>query len=496
MSLEKTITGDVDMGILTYAEGQDVEVRVTTPTGELWVPGVIDSYRSGLMKVMRGNQLRTVTDLSTIRPKDNDPLRQDYISLESGPVRLFKGTKSYDIEMGLAAETARMNHTPLKVDLATYKANLVRVAAATQTSLEKCRAIAQDETFRPHATADCLRVFRDKLGHKMSKTTQAGAASVDHDVLLHLDRIGEPLARPTMDFRELRVHLSQLEKWAPYAAAGQVQSRWDSLGQPHGRYSSSDPCMHNRVVEIRETITPADGHVFVSADWGMAEYLTWASLSKDSYLSDIFTSGRDLHTEMGQQILAVNPDIWLGEESPRDFGKTTNFALLYRMATSTLAKSLGVDSQTAGRVVKAYRDKAPTASLYIEQVLKQAAYDGYVDTVFGRRLYCPTLATLTGGHLSQLQKTVWHHHNAGSAAEALKLKQWQIGKELTLQGLDKHVRLALNMYDELIYEVNASPLIQDDATALIKSVMEAPAPGFLPFKVDLRTGLNWFQISK
>lgn len=490
-NLEKSINSE---GGMVFEPGQKVEVEVQ---GQ-WVSSLVKSYQGGVLKVTREDgAVRVVSDPLKVRAvgATSDHLPESGIWLERFGVRIPAGTESYLMEKSLDPITERMNSTPLCVNKETYLKNLKKAVTELEEANQVCRDLSGNPAFRPNSPKDCAEEFQGKRGLPLGKKSASGVPSVDKDVLQNLVNLGDPLAPKVMHAREIQSHVSQLQKWAPYADAGSVQCKWDQYGQPHGRYTSEEPNLQNRVVEIRETVEPKPGYTFLSTDWGMAEYVVWASLSKDAYLGSIFQSGRDLHQEMGEDLLKMNPGLVTQDVSPRKFGKTNNFALLYRMLPYTLAKSLGVSTQEAEKLMKSYHDKAPVASVYSDQVLAKAAREGYVETAFGRRLYCQGLATLKGGALHQLQKTVWHHHNAGTAAEMLKLKMVELNKALSAEGLTyQQIHVALNMHDEIVYEVEDSVL--NDVMPLVYDVMGNKVPGFLPFKVDMRTGKNWLQISK
>lgn len=490
-NLEKSINSE---GGMVFESGQKVMVDVQ---GQ-WVPAMVKSYQTGVLKVEREDgAVRVVSDPLKVRAvgttSENFP--ESGIWIQRFGVRIPQGTQSYKMEKALDPITERMNVTPLRVNKETYLRNLKKVAVELEEANAVCRELSGNPAFRPNSPKDCVAEFQEKRGLPLGKKGSTGTPSVDKDVLQNLVNLGDPLAPKVMHARELQSHYSQLQKWAPFAEAGSVQTVWDQYGQPHGRYTSEEPNLQNRVLEIRETVEPKEGFTFLSVDWGMAEYVTWASLSKDAYLSNIFKEGRDLHQEMGSDLVKLNPTRDLGSDSVRKFGKTSNFAILYRMLPYTLAKSLGVSNQEAEALMKSYHDKAPEASTYSDKVLAKAAQQGFVETAFGRRLYCQGLATLKGGALHQLQKTVWHHHNAGTAAEMLKFKMVELNSVLANEGFTPdQVHVAMNMHDEIIYEVADSVLAK--VTPIVYGVMSEKMEGFLPFKVDMRTGKNWLAISK
>jgi DNA polymerase-1 len=171
-----------------------------------------------------------------------------------------------------------------------------------------------------------------------------------------------------------------------------------------------------------------------------------------------------------------------------------NFALLYMMQVHTLARKLGCSTEVADRIQKAYFGRAETAHRYTQRVLERAKETGYVETFYGRRRYCPELQIGTSDReLHEIQKTLWNHHVAGTAAEVLKLKQikgWELLRKLDYT--TDHVRLVLNNYDETVWMVRDDLLV--DVQHILESVWVEREKGFLPFGFETQTGRNWGEI--
>lgn len=405
------------------------------------------------------------------------------------------GTLSYELEKNLLPVTEKMNATPLKVSKALWDANVAEARLDVEVLNETCRKITGEPDFRPNAAADCKREFLEKRGLGIKRRTPSGEPAMDQETLQVYQNEGDELAGTVIDAREAIAKLSQLKAWEPYAVAGEVQTKWNQFGQPHGRYTSEDPNLQNRIVPIRETITAEEGNSFISCDLGAAEYVTWASLSGDAILTNAFLEKRDIHTETGEYILKAAPGLQMHGMTPRELGKLFNFAILYRMLPFTLSKRLGISDVETGKLLDFVKDRAPVASNYIGKVLETAKKRGFVETAWGRRRYCPELRTARGSKLHAAEKTAWHHHNAGTAAEILKLKQWEVEKFLEDSGFGaKGVVIALQMHDELV--VRCSNELVDEVKESMVKIFHAEVKGFCLFKVDCRVGENWKDISK
>jgi DNA polymerase-1 len=271
---------------------------------------------------------------------------------------------------------------------------------------------------------------------------------------------------------------------------------WDSLGCPHGRYTSENPCLTNRIEAIRQTIVPDEGYSFLSLDISQAEYIVWASLSGDQILATLFLQGRDFHIAMAQDIRKLVPGWDLRGQDERSAGKTVNFAILYQMQPHTLARKLGCPVAVAQKIIDVYYRRASCAKRYIDDVLARAEQLGFVETPFGRRRYCPEYQLETGERARhEIEKTLWSHVNAGTAAEILKFKQLALWSALRHIGFEPHqVRLVINLFDEAIWHVRDDVL--DEVKDLAESVWREPIQGFLPFDSTIQQGKTWEVVSR
>lgn len=403
--------------------------------------------------------------------------------------------KSLVLDQVLAPTTAEMNETPLVVNKPVWAKNLAKITNEKNVAVLKCRQVVGEPLFAPNSSKDCEREFVQKRGLS-GRQTKTGATSIDKDQLIRWEAGGDKLAPLVRVARELITKESQLKAWKPYAEAGSVQPTWDQNGTPMARYTSDEPCLQNRIVEIRETIEPLPGYSFVSVDLGQAEYVVWGSLSGDPLLAEIFTSGKDLHVEMFERLKSVAPSLNMRGETPRQLGKTINFALLYLMTEGALAGKLGISREEAAAIMKAYEAVAPRAVQYRTEYLEECAARGFTETKWGyRRNMAKPAGDPKSAVVHDWEKTAWHHHNSGSAAEILKQMTVWTMKAVRDAGITGILaRPALNMHDELIL------MVRDDKVEQVKRLMvesfSRPVEGFLPFKVDVRTGKSWLAISK
>jgi DNA polymerase-1 len=405
--------------------------------------------------------------------------------------------ESAELEERLKPITAEMNGHPLRVNTLTWVVNRESAEESAHFLIDFCRYLADDDWFRPNSTADCGKALFTNRGLKPSRLSKkSGRPLTDKDTLAELANSGDNLAPVIIDARSAITRWGQLKAWRPYAEEGFVQTKWDSLGCPHGRYTSDGPCLNNRIVPIRDTIEADDGYSFLSLDLSQCEYATWASLSGDLNLSRYFREGRDFHSEMAHDVMEMVPGWDLHGQDPRQCGKTLNFAILYKMQVHTLARKLGCSTEVADRIQKAYFGRAETGVRYIERVLEKAKRDGFVETFFGRRRYCPELQNgISEREQHEIEKTCWNHVCAGSAAELLKWKQvkgWELLRKLDYTA--DHVRLVIQNYDECIWMVRNDVLV--DVQLALESVWATKERGFLPLGFGVKSGRTWGDCSK
>jgi DNA polymerase I len=341
----------------------------------------------------------------------------------SNGARIELTRDSIILEERLKPTTEELNSRSLRINRETWLRNLEAAEENAWFLIDYCRHLTGDESFRPNSSADCARALIAG-GWKLKASKENGKLPTDKDTLCELSNEGSALAEAIIDARSAISRWSQLKAWKAFADAGFVQPYWDSLGTPHGRYTSDAPCLTNRIEPIRATVEPDQGYSFLSLDLSQAEYVVWASLSNDQILSTLFLQGRDFHAAMAESVRKAVPSWNIREQSERDAGKTLNFAILYQMKPHTLARKLGCSVEVANRIIKAYYSKVPVAHAYIADVLARAEAMGYVETFYGRRRYCPEYQNgITERDAHEVEKTLFNHVIAGSSAEVVKRKQ-------------------------------------------------------------------------
>lgn len=414
--------------------------------------------------------------------------------LEKFPdVELPEDSNSFRIEEDLKPITEEMNKTSLVVNPETWTKNFKLAENLAIQLTEECVLMTGNETFRPNSTADCAEEFA-KRGREVRRT-KGGRVSIDKEVLKSFARAGDELATRVIHAREALTKLSQLKAWKPYALVGSVQTTWDSVGTPMGRYTSDSPNLQNRIVEIRETIEPPKGFTFLSIDLKQAEYRVWASMAKDPVLAAAFEGGREFHIEMAKEILESVPNLDTWGDDLKKFGKTTNFAILYGMQPNVLAAQLGTTTEIATRIIKAYEVRASVATEYKRRILEDAKKNERVATGFGRIRYCPGFRDAVWPEVHEISKTAFHHNISGTAAELVKLKTVRTMRALRDAGYGfDDARIGLNVHDEIILMVKDSVL--QEVKDLVISEFCRQEEGFIELAYEVKLGKTWLEVSK
>lgn len=392
--------------------------------------------------------------------------------------------ESKQIEERFAPICEEMNRNPIRVSKQLYDLEMKKATDLFKSFESDLRKETGNPKFRANATVDCANYFHH-LGANLSRTTESGKTAMDKAVLKEL-ATRFPIAAKVIAAREALAVQSQLKKWEEYAEAGGAQPQWNQFGTPMGRLSCEAPALQNRVMEVRATVVPQAGFTFLSCDLSQAEYRMWASLSKDAALKSAFnTEGKDFHQVMGEKVAKYLP----AGTDVRKAGKTINFALLYRMSAPTLAGQLNIDIEAAEKIIAEYHGEARTATEYAERVLSVARKTGVVETAFGRKRALPGLKSADRKVLRDAEKTAWHHHNAGTAAELFKWIMCEVNDSLIKSGLRKNYNWVVNMHDEFILEV------QEGYEGLVKEAIESairvPREGWVPLVHSIVLGGTW-----
>ena len=336
-------------------------------------------------------------------------------------------------------------------------------------------------------------ILFEKLKLPVISKTPKGQPSTAESVLQELAH-DFPLPKSILEYRSLSKLKSTYTDKLPQQVDKDTQRVHTSYHQAvaaTGRLSSSDPNLQNIPVRteegrrIRQAFIAAPGYKLVAADYSQIELRIMAHLSGDAGLLDAFAKGLDVHTATAAEVFAVSTDEVTKDQ--RRSAKAINFGLIYGMSAFGLAKQLDITRPEAQDYVDRYFKRYPGVKDYMEQTKEKAKEDGYVETVFGRRLYLHEINAKNGLRRQYAERTAINAPMQGTAADIIKQAMIDLDKEIQTGNFE--MRMIMQVHDELIFEIKESEVEQ--AIKLITEKMEQAAELSVPLVVDVGIGVNW-----
>ncbi|MBT9567632.1 MAG: DNA polymerase I [Thiobacillus sp.] len=330
-------------------------------------------------------------------------------------------------------------------------------------------------------------------GLPVIKKTPGGAPSTDEDTLEQL-ALDHPIARAILDYRGMAKLKSTYTDKLPlmiHPKTGRVHTSYSQATAVTGRLSSSDPNLQNipaRTAEgrrIREAFIAPPGHVLVSADYSQIELRIMAHLSDDPGLLNAFANDLDIHTATAAEVFGAALDEVTADQ--RRMAKVINFGLIYGMSAFGLAGQLNLDRAAAQAYIDRYFARYPGVADYMQRTRETARKQGYVETVFGRRLYLPEINAKNPQRRQGAERAAINAPMQGTAADLIKLAMIAVQGWLDSEKLAS--RLLLQVHDELILEVPEQDL--DRVRAELPGLMCDVAALKVPLRVGVGTGSNW-----
>ncbi len=336
-------------------------------------------------------------------------------------------------------------------------------------------------------------ILFDKQGIKPLKKTPGGAPSTDEETLEKL-ALDYPLPKAILEYRSVAklksTYTDKLPKMVN-AKTGRVHTNYAQAVAVTGRLSSTDPNLQNipvRTAEgrrIREAFIAAPGSVIVSADYSQIELRIMAHLSGDKGLLDAFAAGEDVHRATAAEVFGVSREEVSNEQ--RRYAKVINFGLIYGMSAFGLAANLGIERSAAASYIERYFARYPGVAAYMERTRNAARECGYVETVFGRRLWLPDIRSSNQGRRQGAERAAINAPMQGTAADLIKLAM--IAVQGWLETSKLQTRLVMQVHDELVLEVPSDEL----------AIVKANVPGLMTnvAKLDVAlvaepgVGVNW-----
>jgi DNA polymerase-1 len=336
-------------------------------------------------------------------------------------------------------------------------------------------------------------IFFTQLGLPVVKKTATGAPSTDEEVL---EKLAEdyPLPAKILEHRGLsKLKGTYTDKLAQLAhpRTGRVHTHYAQAVAVTGRLSSNDPNLQNipvRTAEgrrVREAFVAPPGCLIASADYSQIELRIMAHLSGDAALVLAFHDGMDVHRATAAEVFGVGTDQVTSEQ--RRYAKVINFGLIYGMSAYGLARSLGIDNTAAKNYIERYFERYPGVKRYMDETRQQAKNQGYVETVFGRRLYLPEINSPNGPRRSGAERAAINAPMQGTAADLIKLSMVKVQQVLDAE--QRATKMIMQVHDELVFEVPEAEV--DWLRHEVPRLMAGVAQLRVPLLAEIGVGLNW-----
>ncbi len=352
---------------------------------------------------------------------------------------------------------------------------------------------AADQPFNLNSPKQIQEILFGKLGLPVVKKTPSGAPSTDEEVLQEL-ALDYPLPKILLDYRGMAKLKSTYTDKLPKMVnrrTGRVHTSYSQAVAVTGRLASSDPNLQNIPIRsaegrrIREAFVASPGSCIVAADYSQIELRIMAHLSGDEGLLTAFANNEDVHRATAAEIFMTTPAEVTSEQ--RRYAKVINFGLIYGMSAFGLAKQLGIERGAAQNYIARYFARYPGVRDYMDSTREQAKQQGYVETVFGRRLWLPEINSSNGMKRQGAERAAINAPMQGTAADLIKLAMVAVQKWLETEKLQ--TRLIMQVHDELVLEVPMQEL--DRVKEILPGLMCNVASLNVPLLVEVGQGKNW-----
>jgi DNA polymerase I len=398
-----------------------------------------------------------------------------------------------EIEMPLVPVLSDMERAGVKVDARLLRRQSVELLERMEEVAEQAYAEAGGE-FNLGSPKQIQEILYDRLGLPVLGRTPKGQPSTAEDVLEQM-AAEYPLPRLILEHRGLSKLRSTYTERLPERIdpdTGRVHTSYHQAVAATGRLSSSDPNLQNIPVRseegrrIRQAFIAEEGHLLLAADYSQIELRIMAHLSRDRGLLEAFAAGQDIHRATAAEVFGVaSPEAVTGEQ--RRAAKAINFGLIYGMSAFGLARNLGIDQGRAREYIERYFARYPGVHEYMESARRHARELGYVETLFGRRLYLPEIGSRNAARRAQAERVAINAPMQGTAADIIKRAMLKVAARLAQGRLP--ARMIMQVHDELVLEVREDAV--DDLRAAVTEDMASAAELAVELVVDVGSGMNW-----
>lgn len=359
--------------------------------------------------------------------------------------------------------------------------------------LERAAHEEAGEVFNLGSPKQIQAIFFEKKKLPVIRKTPKGQPSTAEDVLETL-AIDHRLPKLILEHRGLSKLKSTYTDKLPLQinpVSGRVHTSYHQAGAATGRFSSSDPNLQNIPVRsgegrrIRQAFIAEEGYKLLAADYSQIELRIMAHLSCDKSLLDAFAKGIDIHRATAAEVFGIAVDVVTPDQ--RRAAKAINFGLIYGMSAFGLAKQLEMSRGKAQDYIDLYFSRYPGVKRYMEQTREHAREQGYVETVFGRRLYLPNINARNAQHRQYAERTAINAPMQGTAADIIKRAMRQVHNYLHDSAIDASI--IMQVHDELVLEVHNTAV--DTVRDQVITLMANAATLDVPLVVDVGVGDNW-----
>jgi DNA polymerase-1 len=399
-----------------------------------------------------------------------------------------------DIELPVAEVLYQMERAGVLIDKKRLNQQSHQLGE-TMLALEKKAYELAGQSFNLNSPKQLQEILFGKLGinPKGLKKTASGGYSTDESVLEKL-ALDHPLPKCILEYRGLAKLKSTYTDKLPLlirADTGRVHTNYSQAVAITGRLASSDPNLQNIPIRstegrrVREAFIAPPGFVIMSADYSQIELRIMAHLSGDASLLAAFKNGEDIHRATASEVFGVELGAVTSEQ--RRYAKTINFGLIYGMGVFGLASQLEIERAAAQQFIDRYFMRYPGVAQYMEATRSRARERGYVETVFGRRLYMPDVKSANAARRAGAERAAINAPMQGTAADLIKLAMIAVYRWLQDEGLKS--RLVMQVHDELVLEV-----AQDELELLrtkLPEIMASAAELAVPLLAEVGVGDSW-----
>lgn len=408
------------------------------------------------------------------------------LSKEPSLEKLFK-----EMELPLLGVLSRMERRGVLIDSDALFLQSNEIANRL-SELEEQAYVLAGQPFNLASTKQLQEILFDKLGLPVIQKTPKGAPSTNEEVLEEL-AFSHELPKVLVEHRGLSKLKSTYTDKLPQMVnpqTGRVHTSYHQAVTATGRLSSSDPNLQNIPIRneegrrIRQAFIAREGFTIVAADYSQIELRIMAHLSQDQGLINAFTQGKDIHRSTAAEIFGVALDEVTSEQ--RRNAKAINFGLIYGMSAFGLSRQLGIGRADAQSYMDLYFKRYPGVQTFMHDIREKAKAQGYVETLFGRRLYLPDINSSNGMRRKAAERVAINAPMQGTAADIIKRAMIQLDQKLQN---DTDIAMIMQVHDELVFEVRSEKVAF--YSELIKTQMESAADLVVPLIVDVGQGNNW-----